>query len=114
MKRIVLFLSLGVPALVFAQSYQIDWYKIAGGGGTSTAGVYAVIGTISQHDAGGPMTGTVVRVLERKRSRMVGTLQQSKQFLFVIPDDPRIPHDIYVSPPRDAGRPARAPRTYWA
>jgi hypothetical protein len=45
-----------VPALVFAQSYQIDWYKIAGGGGTSTAGVYAVIGTIGQRDAGGPIT----------------------------------------------------------
>jgi hypothetical protein len=40
-----------------AQSYSIDWYKIAGGGGTSTAGPYAVTGTIGQHDAGGPMTG---------------------------------------------------------
>ena len=51
-----------------------------------------------------PPTGAVVRVLERKRSQVVGTLQQSKQFLFVIPDDPRIPHDIYVTPPRDVGR----------
>ena len=41
----------------FAQTYSIDWYKIAGGGGTSTGGVYAVSGTIGQHDAGGPMTG---------------------------------------------------------
>ena len=41
----------------FAQSYSIDWYKIAGGGGTSTGGVYSVSGTIGQHDAGGPMTG---------------------------------------------------------
>jgi hypothetical protein len=40
-----------------AQSYSIDWYKIAGGGGTSTGGVYSVSGTIGQHDAGGPMTG---------------------------------------------------------
>ena len=40
-----------------AQTYSIDWYKIAGGGGTSTGGVYAVSGTIGQHDAGGPMTG---------------------------------------------------------
>jgi hypothetical protein len=39
-----------------AQSYSIDWFKIAGGGGTSTGGVYAVNGTIGQHDAGGPMT----------------------------------------------------------
>ena len=40
-----------------AQTYAVDWYKIAGGGGTSTGGVYSVSGTIGQHDAGGPMTG---------------------------------------------------------
>jgi hypothetical protein len=40
-----------------AQSYSIDWYKVAGGGSTSTGGTYAVSGTIGQHDAGGPMTG---------------------------------------------------------
>lgn len=34
-----------------AQSYSIDWYKISGGGGTSTDGVYSVSGTIGQHDA---------------------------------------------------------------
>ena len=39
------------------QSYSIDWYKIAGGGGTSTGGVYAVSGTIGQPDASGVMTG---------------------------------------------------------
>ncbi|MCU0788091.1 MAG: ribonuclease R [Verrucomicrobia bacterium] len=52
-------------------------------------------------------TGAVVRILERKRTRMVGTLQRSRQFLYVIPDDPRIPHDVYVTEPRDVGRPAR-------
>jgi hypothetical protein len=41
----------------WGQSYSIDWYKIACGGGNSTGGVYAVSGTIGQHDAGGPMTG---------------------------------------------------------
>ncbi len=50
--------------------------------------------------------GTVVRILERKRTQIVGTLAQSKQFLYVIPDDPRIPHDVYVTPPRDVGRKA--------
>jgi ribonuclease R len=49
-------------------------------------------------------TGAVVRILGRKRSQIVGTLQRSRQFLFVIPDDPRIPHDIYVTPARPAGR----------
>jgi hypothetical protein len=39
--------------------YAIDWFKIAAGGGTSTGGVYAVSGTIGQHDAGGPMTNGV-------------------------------------------------------
>jgi len=41
----------------YGQSYSINWYKIAGGGGTSTGGVYSVSGTIGQHDAGGPLTG---------------------------------------------------------
>ena len=40
-----------------SQPYTINWHKIAGGGGTSTGGVYSVSGTIGQHDAGGPMTG---------------------------------------------------------
>ena len=52
-------------------------------------------------------TGVVVRILERRRTQIVGTLSQSKNFLYVIPDDPRIPHDVYVTPPRDVGRPAR-------
>ena len=34
-----------------AQSYSIDWYKVSGGGGTSTGGVYSVSGTIGQPDA---------------------------------------------------------------
>jgi ribonuclease R len=54
----------------------------------------------------GEETGAVVRILDRKRTQIVGTLQQSRQFLFVIPDDPRIPHDIYVPAPKDVGRPA--------
>jgi ribonuclease R len=51
-------------------------------------------------------TGTVVRILERRRTQFVGTLQKGRQFLFVIPDDPRIPHDILVPEPHDVGRPA--------
>ena len=53
------------------------------------------------------LTGSVIRILERKRQRLVGTLQRSKQFLYVIPDDPRLRHDIYVPEPHDIGRPAR-------
>src|SRR5689334_15405980 len=39
-------------AAVQAQSYSIDWFAIAGGGGTSTGGVFTVTGTIGQADAG--------------------------------------------------------------
>ncbi|MEJ0090185.1 MAG: hypothetical protein WDM80_10625 [Limisphaerales bacterium] len=53
-----LFVSLVLAAvLVQAQPYSIDWYKVAGGGGTSTGGVYAVSGTIGQHDASAPLSG---------------------------------------------------------
>ena len=48
-------LGLGVSAA--AQNFSIDWFKIAGGGGTSTGGVYSVSGTIGQHEAGGALTG---------------------------------------------------------
>ena len=40
-----------------AQSYSIDWYKIAGGGGTSTGGTYSVSGTIGQPDASSTLSG---------------------------------------------------------
>ena len=40
-----------------AQPYSVDWYKISGGGGTSTGSVYSVSGTIGQPDAGGAMSG---------------------------------------------------------
>ena len=56
MKTLLLIPLLLAASAVQAQQYSIDWYKIAGGGGTSTGGVYAVSGTIGQHDAGGPMT----------------------------------------------------------
>src|SRR5580693_267824 len=51
-------------------------------------------------------TGTVIRVLKRHRTKIVGTLQKGARFLYVVPDDPRIPHDVYVPEPHDVGRPA--------
>ena len=57
MKTITLLAALLIPLTAFGQSYSIDWYKVAGGGGASTGSVYSVSGTIGQADAGGPMTG---------------------------------------------------------
>ena len=56
-KPVLLCLALLLCQSASAQSYSIDWYKIAGGGGASTGGTYTVNGTIGQPDAGGPMTG---------------------------------------------------------
>jgi len=44
-------------ALSANAQYSINWYKIAGGGGTSSNGSYSVSGTIGQPDASGAMTG---------------------------------------------------------
>jgi hypothetical protein len=56
--KILLFITLLLVALAAdAQSYTIDWYKIAGGGGTSTGATYTVSGTIGQPDASSAMNG---------------------------------------------------------
>jgi hypothetical protein len=39
-----------------AQTYSINWFKVAGGDGTSTGGGFTLSGTSGQPDAGGPMT----------------------------------------------------------
>jgi hypothetical protein len=57
MKILLIIPLLLVATAIHAQQYSIDWYKIAGGGGTSTGSTYQVTGTIGQPDAGGAMTG---------------------------------------------------------
>ncbi|MCE0483342.1 MAG: ribonuclease R [Methylacidiphilales bacterium] len=44
--------------------------------------------------------GEVVKVLQRKRRQLVGTLKKTPMFYYVIPDETRIPHDISVPPPQ--------------
>ena len=52
-------LVLGAWILVLSAhaQYSIDWFKVSGGGGTSTNGQYSVSGTIAQPDGGGAMSG---------------------------------------------------------
>jgi hypothetical protein len=58
-KKLILlcFLAFALGLSARAQSYSINWYKIAGGGGTSTNGPYTLSGTIGQPDASQAMTG---------------------------------------------------------
>ena len=39
-------------------SYTIDWFSIAGGGGTSQGAEFSVSGTIGQVDAGAELVGS--------------------------------------------------------
>jgi ribonuclease R len=49
----------------------------------------------------GRREGRVIRILERAHDTIVGTLQRSRNFYYVVPDDPRFVHDVYVHPDRD-------------
>ncbi len=44
--------------------------------------------------------GRVIRILERASETLVGTLQKSKNFFYVVADDPRFVHNVYVPEPR--------------
>jgi ribonuclease R len=43
--------------------------------------------------------GRVIRILSRANETIVGTLQQTRNFFYVVPDDPRLVHNIYVQTP---------------
>jgi ribonuclease R len=43
--------------------------------------------------------GRIIRILERAHDSIVGTVEQSKNFFYVVPDDPRIVHNVYVQVP---------------
>ena len=49
-------------------NYSLDWFKVSGGGGTSTRGVYSVSGTIGQPDASGAVTGGNYSLTHRRRA----------------------------------------------
>ncbi len=51
-----LWIASGAAIYAQAQSYSIDSFNIAGGGGTSTGGIYSMSGTIGQSD-GGKLSG---------------------------------------------------------
>ena len=59
-------------------------------------------------DRRGRREGRIIRILERARDTIVGTLQHSRNFYYVVPDDPRLVHDVYVQLPARA-KLAKAP-----
>ena len=57
MKAILLAATLVLTGAAALAQYSVNWFKIAGGGGTSSGGNYTLSGTIGQADAGGTLKG---------------------------------------------------------
>src|SRR5882724_10502063 len=57
----------------------------------------------------GRREGRVIRILERAHDTIVGTLQHSRNFYYVVPDDPRLVHNVYVRPDKDRRSQTAAP-----
>ena len=68
--------------------FDLSWSKVAGGGGTSTGGVYAVSGTVGQHDAGGPMTNGVYSVTGGYWALPIAVQTTNAPTLAIIPAAP--------------------------
>ncbi|MFS0611983.1 ribonuclease R [Lederbergia ruris] len=58
---------------------------------------------ISNESKGSRREGTVVRILKRGSEKVVGTYSESKYFGFVIPDDKKIPDDIFIPKNKSMG-----------
>ena len=54
------------------------------------------ISLIASH-RGKSLEGEILKVVERKRNEIVGTLHKSQSFFFIKPDDQKIHRDIYIA-----------------
>src|SRR6266446_917649 len=89
----------GYGFLTSEMSGQPDVFIAAENTGTAMHGD-RVVARISRDEPQGRIKGRregrVIRILERAHDTVVGTLQRSRNFYYVVPDDPRIVHDVYV------------------
>lgn len=80
-----LLLGFALLAPVYGQSsgglYTLNAYTVAAGGGRATGGIYALEGSIGQHDASNPLTGGIFELTggfhRRAPSAPVGDLFQN-------------------------------------
>src|SRR6266702_5399125 len=100
----------GYGFLISEKSGEPDIFIAAENTGTAMHGDRVVARISREAPYGrtkGRREGRVIRILERAHDTIVGTLQQSRNFYYVVPDDPRLVHDVYVQvPPR-----AKLPKT---
>lgn len=92
----------GFGFLVPTNPAEPDFYVGAEDTGTAFHGDL-VLARLKEQRGGrqrdGRLRGEVVKVLQRKRRQLVGTLRKTPMFYYVLPDETRIPHDICVPAP---------------
>src|SRR5215468_10033942 len=91
----------GYGFLTLEKPGEPDLFIAAENVGTAMHGDRVVARISPEPPAGrikGRREGRVIRILERAHDTVVGTLQRSRNFYYVVPDDPRFVHDIYVHP----------------
>src|ERR1700716_1622086 len=95
----------GYGFLTTEPSHQPDIFIAAENTGTATHGDRVVAritrdeAYVRAKDRRGRREGRVIRIQERARDTIVGTLQDSRNFYYVVPDDPRLVHNVYVQLP---------------
>jgi ribonuclease R len=91
----------GFGFLVSSDPAQADFYIAGEDTATALHGDLVLARIKEQHgrQRDNRQRGEVVKVLQRKRRQLVGTLRKSQMFYYVLPDETRIPHDISVPAP---------------
>ncbi len=62
-----------------------------------------IVRLLSKQNKTSKPEGEVIRILKRANKNIVGTLEKSRNFGFVIPDESRIQYDIFISAENIAG-----------
>ena len=62
-----------------------------------------VMAQVTSIDAKGRRECRIVEVLERAVRRLVGRFSRERDLQFVVPDDPRIPHDVFIPTGEEGG-----------
>ncbi len=93
----------GFGFLVPIDAAERDFYIAGEDTGTALHGDLVLARIKEQHgrQRDSRLRGEVVKVLQRKRRQLVGTLNKTPMFYYVVPDEARIPYDISVPPPKE-------------
>ncbi len=91
----------GFGFLVPIDPAEPDFYIAGDDTGTAFHGDLVLARIKEQHgrQRDSRLRGEVVKVLQRKRRQIVGTLNRTPMFFYVVPDESRIPYDISVRAP---------------